>query len=107
MCRKEITIEDYVTLGADACIYDSDGHPVKPSARREHDQDSIVSAPVRICEDAWIGARAIILKGVTVGPRSIVGAGAVVTKDVPADSIVVGAPARVVARIGGHPESGS
>jgi acetyltransferase-like isoleucine patch superfamily enzyme len=98
-CTREIVIEDFVNLGADSCVYDSDLHPIQSMARRERDHDAVTCAPVRICEDAWIGARAIILKGVTIGPRSVVGAGAVVTKDVPPDTIVAGVPARVVAKI--------
>lgn len=52
--------------------------------------------PVVICDDVWIGTRAIILPGVKIGSHSIVGAGAVVTKDVPEYSIVGGNPARVI-----------
>lgn len=52
--------------------------------------------PVTIGEGAWIGARAIILPGVTVGPFAVIGAGAVVTKDVPSHGVAVGNPARVV-----------
>jgi acetyltransferase-like isoleucine patch superfamily enzyme len=100
-CTREIVIEDFVEFGVDSCVYDTDFHPIQARARRAHDRNAIACAPVRICEDAWIGARAIILKGVTVGPRSVVGAGAVVTKDVPPDTIVAGVPARVVARIEG------
>jgi maltose O-acetyltransferase len=54
------------------------------------------TAPVTIGDDVWIGARAIILPGVKVGSASIIGAGAVVSKDVPAGGIVVGNPARIV-----------
>ena len=95
-----ITIEDYVLVGAGAKVYDTDFHPVQHFDRRAQRRDAIRRAPVRICEDAWIGAGATILKGVTVGRRSIVGAGAVVTADVPDDCIVAGVPARVVAHAG-------
>jgi acetyltransferase-like isoleucine patch superfamily enzyme len=53
-------------------------------------------APIRICRGAWIGARSIILKGVTIGEGAIVGAGSVVTRDVPAFTIVAGNPARIL-----------
>jgi acetyltransferase-like isoleucine patch superfamily enzyme len=55
-------------------------------------------APVRICDYVWLGERVSVLKGVTIGERSVIGAGAIVTRDVPAYSIAVGAPARVVRR---------
>lgn len=51
---------------------------------------------MRICEDALIGANAFVLKGVTVGARTIVGAGAVVTRSLPADVVAVGNPARII-----------
>jgi maltose O-acetyltransferase len=50
----------------------------------------------RIGDDCWIGGGAIICPGVTIGPRSIIGAGAVVTRDIPADSVAVGNPAKVI-----------
>ncbi len=52
--------------------------------------------PVKLCDDVWIGARSIILPGVTVGSHSIVGTGAVVTRDVPEYCVVAGNPAKVV-----------
>ncbi len=55
--------------------------------------------PVTICDGVWLGARCIILPGVTVGEGAVVGAGAVVTKDVPPDVIVAGVPARVIKKI--------
>ena len=70
--------------------------------RGEHDWSTTASAPVRIRRGAWIGARAIVLKGVTVGVGSVVGAGAVVTKDVPDWTIVAGNPARVIREIPEH-----
>ncbi|MGE3273401.1 MAG: DapH/DapD/GlmU-related protein, partial [Chloroflexota bacterium] len=56
----------------------------------------IASAPVTIEDRVWIGARAIILKGVTIGQDSVIGAGAIVTKSVPPRSVVVGPAARVI-----------
>jgi acetyltransferase-like isoleucine patch superfamily enzyme len=95
-CTKEIVLEDFVYLGAGVMVYDTDFHPINFSDRRVKDKSKIKSAPVRICEDAWIGARTIILKGVTIGPRAVVGAGSVVTRDIPADCIAAGVPAKFV-----------
>ena len=59
-------------------------------------QQTLISAPVRIEDAAWIGAHVTILKGVTIGTGAIVGAGSVVTKDVAANSIVAGVPTKVI-----------
>ncbi|MEW6291343.1 MAG: acyltransferase [Thermodesulfobacteriota bacterium] len=104
-CTEQIVIEDYVNLGAGVLIYDTDFHPLDAADRRVRNIDKIPSAPVRICQDAWIGARAIILKGVTIGPRAVIGAGAVVTNDIPADCIAAGVPARVVGPVKRRTES--
>ena len=98
-CSKQIIIEDYVKLGVGAKVYDTDFHPVDPERRRARDDGMILCEEVRICEDAWVGAEAMILKGVTIGARAIVGARALVTKDVPADTVVGGVPARIIGRI--------
>jgi acetyltransferase-like isoleucine patch superfamily enzyme len=98
-CTTEIVIEDWVNLGVGVRVYDTDFHPIPHLERRVHKVSAICNAKVRICEDAFIGAGAIILKGVTIGARAIVGAGAVVTKDVEPDTIVAGVPARFVARL--------
>ena len=95
-CAREIVIEAYVNLGAGVKVYDTDFHPLGWRERRIHDKKCIRTAPVRICEDVWIGAGATILRGVTIGARSIVGAGAVVTRSIPPDSVAVGVPARVI-----------
>jgi acetyltransferase-like isoleucine patch superfamily enzyme len=87
-CCKEITIGDDVAIANEVYITDSDSHGVEGRPVRE--------APVRIGNGAWIGARAIILPGVTVGSRALVAAGAVVTRDVPDDTLVAGNPARVI-----------
>jgi acetyltransferase-like isoleucine patch superfamily enzyme len=87
-CVHEITIGDDVAIANDAYLTDSDSHGVEGRKVRE--------APIRIGNGVWIGARAIILPGVTIGSRSLVAAGAVVTRDVPEDTLVGGNPARVI-----------
>ncbi len=85
---EEIVVGDDVAFANDVYVMDSDSHGVEG---RPHKQ-----APVRIGDGCWIGARAMILPGVTLGSRVLVAAGAVVTKDVPDDSLVAGNPARVL-----------
>lgn len=88
-----IYVEDGVLIGPNASLI-SVNHPIDPKYR--HDLEL---KPVRIKQNAWIGSGAIILPGVTVGKNSVVGAGAVVTKDVPDDTIVAGVPAQLVRQI--------
>jgi acetyltransferase-like isoleucine patch superfamily enzyme len=87
-CVHEITIGDDVAIANDVYLTDSDSHGVEGRKVRE--------APIRIGNGVWIGARAIILPGVTIGSRALVAAGAVVTRDVPCDTLVGGNPARVI-----------
>ena len=91
---QSIHIGNNVLIGSGAIISDNDAHPIDPEERLRGSGG--LCRPVRICDNVFIGARAIILKGVTVGEGSVVGAGAVVAKDVPPFSIVVGNPARVI-----------
>ena len=98
-CVNEIRIGDYVNLGTGACIYDTDFHPIDFLERRKNpgfDLDKIPHAPVKIGNDVWIGANALILKGVTLGDRVIVAAGSIVTKSFPADCIIGGNPAKII-----------
>lgn len=76
-------------------ITDTDAHPMDYVARRSSN-DGTKSAPVVIEDDVWVGAHCIILKGVTIGARSIIGAGRVVTKNIPADCVAAGNPCRVI-----------
>ena len=86
-----IDIDDDVIIGPNVHLISS-GHPLDPATRRR----SITTAPVRIGRGAWIAAGAMVLQGVTVGDDAVVAAGAVVTKDVPARTLVAGVPARVI-----------
>ncbi|MBB6391617.1 acetyltransferase-like isoleucine patch superfamily enzyme [Microbacterium thalassium] len=96
VCRQEVTIGSHVLIGFGAVILDSDQHPVGDAPVR--------TLPVRIGDGSWIAANAIILPGVTVGRRSIVGAGSVVTGDVPDEVVVAGNPARVVRQLSLPPD---
>jgi acetyltransferase-like isoleucine patch superfamily enzyme len=94
--RSKITIGENVLIGAGACLWDHDFHPVEATTRKDFSPDEIGAAPIVIQDDVFIGARALILKGVKIGRGAVVGAGAVVTRDVEPGAIVAGNPARVV-----------
>ena len=112
--RSSIEIGNCVTIAWGGTFYDHDSHSLDYMMRRkdiddeledirngqnfiEHKDWSVVnSRPIKICDDAWIGMNVIILKGVTIGEGAVVGAGSVVTKDVPAWTVVAGNPAKVV-----------
>lgn len=96
VARRAVTIGSRVLIGAGACVWDTDFHPLDSDLRRVHQTRYAGSAPVQIGDDVFVGARALVLKGVSVGARAVVGAGAVVTKDVAPDTIVGGNPARVL-----------
>ncbi|MCX6935849.1 MAG: acyltransferase [Verrucomicrobia bacterium] len=85
-------------LGAGSMVLDTDFHNLGPGFSWLSEY-SKVSKPVKIGRGCFIGARSIILKGVTLGDRVVIGAGSVVTKDVPAYSIAAGNPARIVGSI--------
>lgn len=90
-----ITIGDRVTIGANTTIIDTDFHPLDPEQRRLHPQEAR-TAPVVIEDDVFIGMNCLILKGVTIGRGSVIGAGSVVTKSVPPGVIVAGNPERMI-----------
>jgi acetyltransferase-like isoleucine patch superfamily enzyme len=94
---RSIRIGKHCLLAGDVRIADYDGHPIDAQRRRAGEPAPAEAIrPVVIGDDVWIGNEARILKGVTIGDRSIVGTGAVVTRDVPPDVVVAGNPARVV-----------
>jgi acetyltransferase-like isoleucine patch superfamily enzyme len=90
-----IEIGDQTLIGAEAVIVDTDFHPLDPAMRALDQTAGAASRPIRVGKHVFIGARAIILKGVSIGDGAVVGAGAVVTKDVAGGDIVAGNPARV------------
>ena len=100
-----ITIGNYVNIGANCTIMDGDIHntdwKLRHIDRRSESPIPYKHRPIAIEDDVWIGANSIILKGVTIGARSIIGAGSVVTKDIPADCIAAGNPCRVINKTGG------
>ncbi len=94
-----ITIQDNVNIGGDCKIYDSDFHSIYFEDRISLPDKKYKSKEVIIKNGAWIGAHSIILKGVTIGERSVIGAGSVVTKNVPDDEIWAGNPAKFIRKI--------
>lgn len=91
---RSIIIGDNVLIGSGALISDGDAHALDPEDRRAGYGGN--RAPVVIEEDVFIGARAIILKGVNIGKGAVIGAGAVVAKNIPPYSVVVGNPAKII-----------
>ncbi len=93
-----IYIGDHVMIGPNVTIATA-GHPIAPELRRDIAQFNI---PVHIGNNVWIGANSVVLPGVTIGENSVIGAGSVVTKDIPANVVAVGNPCRVLREIGEH-----
>ena len=91
----KVTIGQNVMMGPDVCIY-ARNHAIDRTDIPMNAQGFADEKPVTIADDVWIGAKVIILPGVHVGTGSVIGAGAVVTKDVPDYAVVGGNPARVI-----------
>ena len=90
-----IYVGDYTMLGPNVVIATA-GHPILPELREQAYQYNM---PVRIGKSCWLGAGVIVLPGVTIGDNTVVGAGSVVTKDLPANVVAVGNPCRVLREI--------
>lgn len=97
-CKKGLTIGKNVNIGAGTLIIDSDFHSLNWEDRTDRFKDVINSnsKEITIGDYAFIGSRCVILKGVNIGVRSIIAAGSVVTKDIPADCVAGGNPCVVI-----------
>ena len=93
-----IYIGDGTMLGPNVVIATA-GHPIDPELRSRGLQYNL---PVRIGRNCWLGAGVIVMPGVTIGDNSVIGAGSVVTRDIPANVVAVGNPCRVLRPIGQH-----
>lgn len=108
--KEKIIIGNGVNIGGDCILMDTDAHNLdyRIRASREmignvtKDDYTAASAPITIQDNVLIGTRCIILKGVTIGARSIIGSGSVVTKSIPADCIAAGNPCKVIRFIDGN-----
>jgi acetyltransferase-like isoleucine patch superfamily enzyme len=107
-CDHEVRIGDRCMFGPDVRIWDTNNHPMSVSARRRQAVqicESTVNsyegggAPVQIGDDVWLCMEVIILAGVTIGNGSVIGAGSVVTSDIPAMAFAAGVPAKVIRAI--------
>ena len=108
---NKITIGSNVLISHNVNIHDTDSHPIDIEQRIEQTRNilelgnynfskyTILSQPIIVEDNCWIGFNAIILKGVKIGKNSIIASGSVVTKDVPSNSIVAGNPAQVIKKI--------
>ena len=93
-----IYVGDYTMFGPNV-ILASAGHPILPELRQEAYQYNM---PVHIGKNCWLGAGVIVLPGVTIGDNTVIGAGSVVTKDIPSNVVAVGNPCRVLREINEH-----
>lgn len=99
ICKDSITIGNYVNIGAGCLILDSNMHSSDwrvRSDRNEDNPDKAIKAPVIIGDYAFIGARCIINKGVSIGAKTMIAAGSVVVKDIPANCVAGGNPCKVI-----------
>ena len=107
---RSIRLGDRVLIAHNVTVMDNLTHPIGAGARHEHFRQIITTGhprqidlgerPVEIGDDVWIGCQSVILRGVTLGRGAIVGAGSVVTEDVPPWTVVAGNPARVARELG-------
>ena len=99
VCQNKIVIEDNVNIGVNSVIYDTDMHSVEFEYRVQTPDIHVKTAPVIIKEGAWIGGHSIVLKGVTIGEKSVIGAGSVVTRNIPDSELWAGNPAKFIKKL--------
>lgn len=87
-CFKHIEVDNNVRIGANTLITDGDAHLDDPRVG--------TPKPVKICENVWLGMNVTVLKGVTIGRNSVIGAGSIVTKSIPENVIAAGNPCKVI-----------
>lgn len=95
--RQLVNIGNNVLIGSGVLITDNDAHPLQAEDR--NDNSKVGVKPIVIEDDVFIGARAIILKGVTIGKGAVIGAGSVVSKDIPGFTIAAGNPAKIIGKL--------
>ena len=96
LARDKIIIGDNVLLGANCTITDSEHHSLNVKDRISGKSDSILTMPVSIGNNVWLGMNVIVLKGVSIGDNTIIGAGSVVVKSLPSNVIAAGNPAKII-----------
>lgn len=110
LCELELRIGNYVVIGWNTTLADTDFHPLAPAERiadaiacsplsQGRPRPAIAKKPVVIEDDVWIGPNATILKGVRIGAGAWIEAGSLVTRDVPPGSRVLGNPAQVIGQL--------
>ena len=95
---SHIFVGDYTMIGPNVTIATA-GHPILPELREKNYQYNM---PVHIGKNCWLGAGVVVLPGVTIGDNTVIGAGSIVTKDIPANVVAVGNPCRVLRAINEH-----
>jgi len=95
-----VRLGDNVRLGGNVVIYDTDFHSLLPDERLAPSDPGIRKAPVILENNVFVGAHSTILKGVTIGSNSVIGAGSVVTRNIPPDEIWAGNPAKYIRKLG-------
>lgn len=93
-----IYVGDYTMIGPNVTLATA-GHPILPELRQQGYQ---YNAPIHIGKNCWLGAGVVVLPGVTIGDNTVIGAGSIVTKDIPANAVAVGNPCKVLREINDH-----